>query len=225
MNRASIEAKSIDLLDEICRWEQCHRRGALSRMQMLEPERVADHLEYDVVFYDSLGTWGRGADRFEIGGVLDQQRKRISISLAFSREAGRFTAAHEIGHIVLGHPGTIIHRERPIFEITDSRREAAEREADYFAACLLIPRSLLERAFARRFGEQPLWLDDNVAFHLCGRSAHGVMRAGPRSYEFASAVATARRFNGVQFRSLADAFNVSTSAMAHRLQELGFLGA
>ena len=49
------------------------------------------------------------------------------------------------------------------------------------------------------------------------------MRAGRDSMKFALTVASARRFNGRDFRSLADTFNVSVSAMAIRLRELGLI--
>jgi len=118
----------------------------------------------------------------------------------------------------------VIHRDRPVFDIEGGGRSRYEREADYFAACLLVPRRLLEDEFDKRFHVgPPLPLTDAVAFNLCGTSAHALMRAGPSSYEFSAAVASARSFNGRHFRSLADTFNVSVSSMAIRLRELELL--
>jgi hypothetical protein len=49
------------------------------------------------------------------------------------------------------------------------------------------------------------------------------MRAGPDSMLFAATVASARRFNGRHFKSLGEEFNISVSAMAIRLRELGLI--
>ena len=64
--------------------------------------------------------------------------------------------AHEIGHFVL-HPYIgkgVIHRDRPIQSTVIGRtyRDATEVEADYFAACFLMSRKLLQTAFLARFG-------------------------------------------------------------------------
>jgi len=194
-------------------------------MQMIEPENVAAFLDYDFAYVSSLGSWGAGNSRFDIAGLVDQQRRIIRISESFPRAVGRFTAAHELGHIVLGHPGVVIHRDRPVFNIEGALQDPHEREANYFAACLLVPRRLLEDEYFKRFDiGPPLPLTDAIAFNLCGQSAHALMRAGPGSYQFAAAIASARSFNGRHFRSLVDTFNVSVSALAIRLRELRLVG-
>jgi hypothetical protein len=219
-----IEKAARSLLADIYRDEQATRPGFLSPMQMIEPERVAAHLGYAFAEVPSLGGWGRGRARFEIAGLVDQQRRIISVSQRFRREVRRFTAAHEVGHVVLDHPGHVIHRDRPVFEVSDFEREMTEREADYFAACLLAPRRLLESEYSKRFDlGPPLPLTDAVAFNLCGESAHALMAAGRDSLRFACAVAAARHFNGRHFRSLSETFNISVGAMAIRLQELGLV--
>lgn len=221
MDYRAIEVEARTLLAHIYRREMRERPGFLSPMQMIEPEVVAGHLGYELTHEPSLGNWGDRESRFEIAGLLDQQRRIIRVSLMFRHEEGRFTAAHELGHVALRHPGTIIHRDRPVFAIPRVGKDPIEREADYFAACLLAPRRLLEEQFERRFGPRaPLPLTDAVAFNLCGSSAHALMRAGPASYKFAAAVASTRSFNGDHFRSLAESFNISVGAMAIRLREL-----
>ncbi|HEX7888811.1 MAG TPA: ImmA/IrrE family metallo-endopeptidase [Ramlibacter sp.] len=224
MDYYAIEVEARTLLGRIYRREMEERPGFLSPMQMIEPEVVASHLGYELTFEPSLGNWGTRDLRFEIAGLLDQQRRIIRVSLKFRHEEGRFTAAHELGHAVLAHPGTIIHRDRPVFDMPRPGKDRIEKEADYFAACLLAPRRLIEEQFERRFGlRAPLPLTDAVAFNLCGESAHALMRAGPSSYKFAAAVASARSFNGDHFRSLAETFNISVGAMAIRLRELGLI--
>ncbi len=84
---------------------------------------------------------------------------RILINSTDSRGRQAFSLAHELKHVI-DHPvrGTIYRDSR--FGPAES---AAERAADYFAACLLMPRPWLKRCFydegfrdprvlARRFG-------------------------------------------------------------------------
>lgn len=223
MDYARIELAARDLLTSVYRSEQATRPGVLHPMQMLEPDVLGAHLGYSVEYAVSLGSWKRGNGNFEIAGLLDQQRNIIRLSEQFARQEVRFTGAHEVGHIVLRHPGMVIHRDRPVQGVfPDGPRDPYEKEADYFAACVLVPRRLLLDEYAKRFSfGPPLHLDDTIAFNLCGDSAHKVMRDGPGA--FACAVARARSFNGRQFRSLADVFNVSVSAMSIRLRELGLV--
>lgn len=53
-----------------------------------------------------------------------------------------FTIAHEIGHLVL-HP----ELETDIYRTNFDKFDLKEEEADYFAGCLLMPRSLIIKAF------------------------------------------------------------------------------
>jgi hypothetical protein len=63
---------------------------------------------------------------------------------AGERRRARFTIAHEIGHIALGHDGTL-HRGATSGLAKKLGREAAqnEREADRFAAAFLVPEHLV----------------------------------------------------------------------------------
>lgn len=79
----------------------------------------------------------------------------------------RFTLAHEIGHIVLGHltefEGTSIQSGLPV-----SSKKVLETEADAFAAELLAPRTILRRFPGMK--HDPNWLKD-VCF-LSGKAAN-----------------------------------------------------
>ncbi|AEA33661.1 ImmA/IrrE family metallo-endopeptidase [Hippea maritima] len=57
----------------------------------------------------------------------------------------RFTIAHEIGHILRHHPR--LEREGEIFLFTEENSNIYEREADVFAAELLMPRQKVISAF------------------------------------------------------------------------------
>jgi Zn-dependent peptidase ImmA (M78 family) len=84
----------------------------------------------------------------------------ILLNAAETRGRQRFSLAHEFKHI-LDHPfATILYPGR-----SEGRSELAEQVCDYFAACLLMPRRWLRRAWAegvrdshvlaRRFGVTP----------------------------------------------------------------------
>lgn len=222
MDRRKIEHEARLLQQEI--WRNQHTlfpMGVPPPVGMLEPEIAAQVLGYRYELSDGLGAWGQGRDRFEIAGLLDQQRKLIAVSSKHPYSAMRFTGAHEIGHIALGHPGRVMHRDRPVFDLdTTGSRDPNERDADYFAACFLAPEKLIKSAFKARFVLLPLRPTDAVVFNLCKESAHALMRAGSASFAFAAALASSKRFNGVHFKSLVEEFGISVSAMAIRIAEL-----
>jgi hypothetical protein len=223
MDNKSVELAARELQTRIWRnRSSLFPLGVPKPVAMLEPEIAARELGVQYEYSEGLGSWGID---HEIAGLLDQQRNLIAVSLKFPYPVMRFTGAHEIGHLYLGHPGKVMHRDRPVFDLHGGvRHDPYEREANYFAACYLAPATLVIEAYRARFGiGPPLPLTDAVAYNLVGDSAHKLMRAGPDSMLFAASVACAQRFNGRHFKSLADEFNVSTSAMALRIRELGLV--
>jgi hypothetical protein len=188
---------------------------------MFDPMVVARVLDLEYEQRESIGAVdyrnGHGA------GVLNRRRRTISISTKFDYPTQRFTAAHEIGHFVL-HPsvGDVVeHRDRPIYDMQGPRPQF-EADADYFAACLLVPRKALTEEFERRFGtRKPLPFTSTVAFHV-GLSMKDFETRRDRLM-FAKAVARTQSFDTHRFLSLADFFHVSASAMAIRLWECGLV--
>lgn len=187
---------------------------------MFEPRVVAECLGLHYDPRERVQT-ERGSE-YEAAGSLDRRTGMLAVSSRFPFHVQRFTAAHEIGHFVL-HPWVgdrVAHRDRPIHGYQLTGRPPLEQEADYFAACLLVPLKPLVSAFEVRFGtRKPLPLSETVAFHLGGGSAHHLFTAPRESLQFASAVARAESFDGRRFPSLAYCFGVSVSAMAIRLRE------
>lgn len=224
MNRKAIEKQA-----RLVQYEIWHNRTALFPMgappplAMFQPDFAARALGLEFERRESLGRFGNGSERFETAGMIDRHRGIIAVSTRFSYAVQRFTGAHEIGHFVM-HPGAVMHRDRPVSAGFFSARPVQEQEADYFAACFLAPKKLVEEEFAARFIKRPpLPLTDVVAWNLLGESAHDLFGPSAGSLDFAAAVAGARSFNGNRFSSLADHFGVSIGAMAIRLQELGLL--
>jgi hypothetical protein len=82
----------------------------------------------------------------------------------------RFTAAHELGHFVLGHEGSLDREVR--MPGHTSGRDIQEVEADAFAAEFLMPKWLVKAAAQRRtwWGEEPL-RDPEVVYQLSLRLA------------------------------------------------------
>lgn len=72
--------------------------------------------------------------------LLDEAGWQIVYNDKEPRGRARFTIAHELGHILLGHE---ISDSRGHFRTASDRREPAEKQADEFAARLLAPACVL----------------------------------------------------------------------------------
>ncbi len=75
---------------------------------------------------------------------------RIIIDPSQSKPRRRFTVAHEIGHVALGHlrPGDVLFRDT-VEHLFSSNRDSREVEANKFAAELLMPAELVSTAFEK----------------------------------------------------------------------------
>ena len=119
---------------------------------------IIEYLGYDVDFRKD----GIYEDKNLLGGTLIDQ-KTIQINENLSDHEGRmnFTAAHEVGHIILHVPfynekhgkdvseHKIISRKDGGFEGT--KKEPEEWQADKFAAFLLMPSELIKKAFFKNY--------------------------------------------------------------------------
>lgn len=190
---------------------------------MLEPVIGAAVLRVRFSVNDTLGTFGNGHERFSVAGMINRPQNLIQVSAQFPETTQRFTGAHELGHFLL-HKGEVMHRDRPVAgaSVVTTRRNAVEREADYFAACYLMPAKLVYSAFEVRFGERrPFFADDAAAYYLRPNDQESVINANAE--ELAAMLATATRYGGKQFGKLHEEFRVSVPAMAIRLTELGLV--
>jgi Zn-dependent peptidase ImmA (M78 family) len=125
-----------------------------------------------------------------------------------------FTWAHEVGHWVL-HRKLVAPDKRSdsaggkILCRTNDSKKPMEWQADYFAACLLMPDTFVHRAFQEAFGRWPLQvcninsrLNGPLYFDPCVKNWHCI----------ADSVCEAGGFS-----------NVSKQAMIIRLQDLGWV--
>jgi hypothetical protein len=157
----------------------------------------------------------------DVLGATWLRQKRIAINEKLLREnIGRmfFTCGHEIGHIVLHSRYIAGHEEKPVKRTGEQEivcREVASKkrgewQADYFAACLLMPEENVRRAFTTIFGKSPLIIHNQKS--CFGRSLPLFDPAWDRVNEFAQMVIDNGNFS-----------NVSKEAMRVRLEELGLL--
>ncbi len=86
----------------------------------------------------------------EASGVLVRKDGStvIGVNRAHAKTRQRFTAAHELGHALL-HVGMDVHHDNEFqvnlrSDLSSQGIDPEEIEANYFAACLLMPRSFLE---------------------------------------------------------------------------------
>lgn len=184
-------------------------------VELLDPKVAFHLLGYKFEELDSMGEIESGID---VAGIIDQDNKLVSISKRFSPIIRNFTAAHEIGHVLM-HKQSGLHRDRPIDSGAGVKRDEIERQADYFAACFLMPKKLLEERFFQRFANV-LDSRESLAFLFNRNDNPKVEKQLSTKRGFARAFAGISSINGHAVMSLAEQFKVSVEAMAIRLEQL-----
>ena len=146
-----IEEESIKLLKSFC------KKNTLSLSAPIPVFDIIEFLGYDIDFRKD----GIYQDTDILGGTLIEERT-VQINENIAEHDGRmhFTAAHEIGHIVLHAPlfkhannvdsdQKIISRKNEGFE--GEKKQPEEWQADKFAAFLLMPSQLVKKAFFGKY--------------------------------------------------------------------------
>ena len=133
---------------------------------------------------------------FSESGLLDLDKKTIYINKFEKNERQRFTLAHEIGHYVLEHASkNKLPRKKK--ENYNDNEILKEREANQFAANLLMPRKILIMIMKK-------YLDEN-----------GVNKEGNL------------KLNNLEFKKLleyiSEKMKVSVSAIKYRLDNLNII--
>ncbi len=98
------------------------------RVEPINLGAAAAHLGVDIL------TWQPDDER--LNGALIRSAKTVFVNAALARPRMRFAAAHELGHYVLGHEGD--------FFCPFNRYATLEREANRFAAALLMPTAVVK---------------------------------------------------------------------------------
>jgi Zn-dependent peptidase ImmA (M78 family) len=162
----------------------------------------------------------RGA---EILGKVDPAHKIVYLDNKTRDDRQRYTLAHEIGHIVLHadrgcdmmfrpqDPRAILRPTRPT--IPDSTVARTEREANTFAAELLMPEKTVLHEFERRFKTPRMWVQSKDAFQIAGLMS-------PSAKDTAQKLALHSSASAIPLK---DFFGVSSPAMERRILELGLV--
>lgn len=126
------------------RWEMAERRANdLTKPYSSPPvpvHEIAEMSGVNIVFVDF------GKHREEVSGLCDFKTKRIYVNQDDSPERQAFTMAHELGHWILHREIFLEDPESyPVLpRFSDPNRgDPLEKEANKFAACLLVPERLL----------------------------------------------------------------------------------
>ena len=148
LKNSTIEKESAKLLESFCKDKGQKIAAPVPVFDIIE------YLGYDVDFRKD----GIYEDKNLLGGTLiDQKTIEINENLIDHEGRMHFTAAHEVGHIVLHVPfynekhgkdvseHKIISRKDCGFEGT--KKEPEEWQADKFAAYLLMPSALIKKTF------------------------------------------------------------------------------
>jgi Zn-dependent peptidase ImmA (M78 family) len=206
-------------------WKQ--RESILPNERNLTPEDILDPmialrwLGYDCDYDESLGRFKAKGKSIEVAGTMDRTNKRVRISREFPVNIRNFTSAHELGHLVLGHEGIGLHRDKPLDRSgKDASRPGQEIEADKFATYFLMPEKLVKKWFKRLFRTECFALTEATMFALWGSDSMKLEARCNTRRALSRILASAERYNGVRFVSLANQFRVSNEAMAIRLEEL-----
>lgn len=184
-------------------------------VELLDPKVAFHLLGYKFLELDTMGEIEPGID---VAGTIDQDNKQVSISRRFTPLIRNFTAAHELGHVLL-HRQSGLHRDKPIDSGGGSHRDMIERQADFFAGCFLMPKKLLEERFNQRFADV-LSSRESLAFVLNPSGDRKVDKLLSTKRGLARALASLSIINSHGVISLAEQFNVSVEAMAIRLEQL-----
>ncbi len=133
----------------------------------------------------------------------------------------RFTLAHEIGHWQLHRSiyRRLLKTERPLlatWEATQNRR--LERQADIFAACILMPRPFVYRLWREVLGGRVIARSQLRADIRALAASESLAEGGVADPEL-----TDNYLVEMEVAALADEFRVSSIAMRIRLEQLGLV--
>jgi len=140
----------------------------------------------------------------------------------------RFTAGHETGHWRLHRKHYLKDTaqlklfdetaEKPAYICRSSaRKQRVEWQADYFSACLLMPREMVVKAWEKRRGSLKSMALDDLRKHETEIVSSEVLRRGSLGMDRETIDNTLLERYG---RPLAEQFQVSPEAMRIRLEEL-----
>ena len=210
ISKERIASKAMNLVNDF---------QAMAGYRVSPPIPVEDIIERSLglrlLYEDLVKVFGSG----DILGATYVESRLICINerLFEHSSEGRlvFTCAHEAGHWVLHRRYVDMQEERNLKDDAivckfSNAKEPIEWQADYFAACLLMPEKEIREAFQKVCGPKPLIINNvRSAVEKGSRCVEAFVEQWPF---IAAAVCEAGGFS-----------NVSKQAMIIRLQDLGLL--
>ncbi|MCP4560321.1 MAG: ImmA/IrrE family metallo-endopeptidase [Bosea sp.] len=110
----------------------------------VDPVHLARSIGLEVQFVDFDDEFSK------VSGFYDPQAKMIVVNKAESPGRQTFTIAHELAHALLHHEWAASDEYKVLWRDSEyNGDEAHEKEANAFAARLLMPRSFLDRYFGQ----------------------------------------------------------------------------
>lgn len=107
----------------------------------------------------------------DVAGVINPEKKRIYVEESDTESRKAFTIAHELGHWLLHQKQlnednryTVLYR----LAIGWYNHEPIEAEANYFAACLLVPEAMLKEEYQKIQDPKELARIFNVSDEMMG---------------------------------------------------------
>ena len=191
-----------------------HPKFAIERLGYRYEERGDLDLELRLVGTSKVGK------RDVCAGLLDRDDKLVAVSERSSPQERRFSAGHELGHLVLHPDMEAAHRDRPISR--SGGRPPREKEADLFSALYTMPWNWVTEDVKRKFGQVPIVVTEDWVW-LLDHNDYDRFYEERFAGELAMALATCTTCGGDHFPSLKDEYGVSAKAMANRLQELSLI--
>ena len=234
LTEADIEHKAEKLLAECA--ENCGRPLALP---IPAYDIAVNHLAFQLEFVDmheAMGVPMLRGQPYILGRTLFAE-ETILIDRSLNPEnfpslrgRFRFTVAHEIGHALLhgdsvdGDQGRAPLSGASLEPITISRSSQTiqnrEKQADYFAACLLMPQHWVRQLWKDRLGRTTPMTESSVRTN---RRVTSLAKCLSRHQRISEDEAKTRAFFELKAKPLAEEFDVSLSAMRMRLQDLGLI--
>jgi hypothetical protein len=187
-------------------------------LEAIDPGVALGFLGFEVINRLTNGEAWKDGKRSEPLGIINCATKKVYISNRFEYQKQRYTLAHELGHAVLKHSLEPLHRDMDINEF-GGRRNIFEQEADAFAGAFLMPEKPLRAIFTKTFGLETFVLNEDSAFYLCSSSLCDVQEKYRTKRALSRALANTITY-GRKINSLKSQFDVSTTVMAIRLEEL-----
>lgn len=120
-------------------------KDILNKLDIYEPpiqiEKIANFFSLKIIYYPEFPD--------SISGTMAKEEMLIGINSNHHPNRQRFTIAHELGHYILGHD------DLKIIDDTFDKNTDKEKEANKFAAELLIPEYFLKKDIKEKSWDIP----------------------------------------------------------------------